>query len=109
MSMLNGILLGLWLVMFVGSIIAKEDRIHIINNGMWVMNFAYLSIRHRLMFPITLASEIIICIYCGILTYLWCSNAIQYKENAKNSYFYAVLTAIMTIVYIISIVVRLVA
>ena len=108
MSLLNGILLGLWAVMFIGAIIAKENKTYIANNGMWVLNFTYLSIRSHLMAPICIMSEIIMAIYCSILVYLWCHDATANGNNAKNDYFYAVLDAIIAIVYIVSVIVHLV-
>lgn len=108
MGFLNGIFLGLWIVMFVGAIATKEDKIYIANNGMWVLNFTYLSIRSHLMAPICVMSEIIMAIYCSILVYLWYHNAITNENNAKNDYFHAVLYALIAIVYIISIIVNLV-
>ena len=108
MNSLNGILLGLWTILFIMAIITKESKIQIANNGMWILNFIYLSTKSYFTIPICIMSEIIIAIYCSILAYLWYHNAATNKNDTKYDYFNTIIDIVLAIVYIAFIIARLV-
>ena len=109
MGFLNGIFLGLWVVMFIIDIVIKRDKIYIANDGMWILNFTYFGIGSYLMAPINIISEIIIAIYCSILVFLWSREAAATDGKKDNySYFYVVITVILAISHISSIIKNLV-